>query len=195
MYEWGRANRQHDKSIHRGLYVCVWRELGLMFFHAQCCCSKPPGGRDNTESCCSGRLKSCSTHRCAVKPLEARGIEHGPASQAGWVTVYLRDRDHHKCHITWKMMCVCIDSVCGGGCKKKKQHHINIMNYVLIQPLHILPEVAVMNRCTSQVLIITVSVKIVQIRRPAPTCRWMLITQSCCQWLTSPLFDLAKWPH
>lgn len=31
------------------------------------------------------------------------------------------------------------------------------MNYVLIQAVHILPEVAVTNRCTSQVLIITVS--------------------------------------
>lgn len=54
-------------------------------------------------------------------------------------------------------VCVCVEGRVGGGVVKIKTHHINIMNYVLIQPLHILPEVAVMNRCTSQFLIITVS--------------------------------------
>lgn len=39
------------------------------------------------------------------------------------------------------------------------------------------------------------NMKIVQIRPPVLTCRCMLITQSCCQGLTSPMFDLAKWPH
>lgn len=37
--------------------------------------------------------------------------------------------------------------------------------------------------------------KIVQIRPPALTCRWMIISQLCFLWLTLPPFDLVKWPH
>lgn len=72
------------------------------------------------------------------------------------------------------------------------------MNCVLFHSLHILPEVAVMNRCSVQVRfssLLFASMKIVQIRPPAPTCCGMIINQLCSFWLTLPPFDLVKWPH
>lgn len=72
------------------------------------------------------------------------------------------------------------------------------MKCVLFGSLHILPGVAVMNRCTVQVRfssLLFASMKIVQIRPPAPTRRWMIINQLCSFWLTLPPFDLGKWPH
>lgn len=72
------------------------------------------------------------------------------------------------------------------------------MNCVLFRSLHILPEVAVMNRCTVPVRfssLLFASMKIVQIRPPAPTCCGMIINQLCSFWLTLPPFDLVKWPH
>lgn len=116
MCEWGRANVQHDKSIHRGLYVCVWRELRLIFSCLVLLLQSIRRYRDNTENWSSGQIKSCSTHRCAVKAPGAPGTEQGPASQTGWVIAHPRDRDQHKLHINLKK---CVGR--WGGCKKTKK--------------------------------------------------------------------------
>lgn len=159
-------------------FMCVFEESYGVCFHAWCwCCgSKTSGGRDSTEDWRSGQIKSCSTHRCAVKTLEAPGTEQGPASQAGWVTAYPRDRDHHKLHI--KSVCVCVGRL-DGLLKKNKKHHINIMNYVLLHSFYILPEVAVVNRCTSQILIITTSVGVCRL------CKSDLLHRHAVGWLLS----------
>lgn len=74
--------------------MCSERATVRVFPHLALAALSHQEGRDVTENCSSGQLTSCSAHRCAVKPLEAAGAEHG-LSKSGRV-IYPGDRDQHK---------------------------------------------------------------------------------------------------
>lgn len=131
-------------------FMHVFEESWALYFHAWRCSSEA-----------GTTLKTDAQDRSS--PVQHTGVQEKPQGHLGRnrarqvrLVELLRIPEieiNTNLTLTWKKR---------GGLKKKthtqKKHHINLMTYVLIHSLLILPEVAVMNRCTSQTLIITISV-------------------------------------